>query len=62
MKKYIFNDNKIIIASHNKGKVKEIKDMLSPLNIEVLSADHFKLKELKEMLIDIMVFILMIIY
>ena len=31
MKKNIFNDNKIVIASHNKGKVREIKVMLKPL-------------------------------
>ena len=45
MKNYIFNDNKIVIASHNKGKVKEIKIMLKPLKIEVLSASDFNLKE-----------------
>ena len=45
MKNYIFNDNKIVIASHNKGKVKEIKVMLKPLKIEVLSARDFNLKE-----------------
>ena len=45
MKKYIFNDSKIIIASHNKGKVKEIEVMLKPLNVEVLSANDFNLEE-----------------
>ena len=25
MKKHIFNDNKLVIASHNEGKVEEIK-------------------------------------
>ena len=45
MKNYVFNDNKIVIASHNKGKIKEIKIMLNPLNIEVLSASDFNLKE-----------------
>ena len=45
MKKYIFNDSKIIIASHNKGKVKEIEVMLKPLKVEVLSANDFNLKE-----------------
>ena len=48
MKKYIFNDNKIIIARHNKGKIKENKVMLKPLKIEVLSADDFNLKEPNE--------------
>ena len=45
MKNYIFNHNKIVIASHNKGKVKEIKIMLKPLKIEVLSASDFNLRE-----------------
>ena len=45
MKKYIFKDEKIVIASHNKGKVKEIEVMLEPLKVEVLSADDFNLKE-----------------
>ena len=45
MKKYIFNDKKIVIASHNKGKVKEIRAMLNPLKVEVLSANDFNLKE-----------------
>ena len=44
MKNYIFNDDKIVIASHNTGKVKEIKIMLEPLKIEVLSASDFNLK------------------
>ncbi len=45
MEKYIFNNDKIVIASHNKGKVKEIKILLKPLKIEVLSANDFDLKE-----------------
>ena len=45
MNKYIFNENKIVIASHNKGKVKEIRNLLKPLKIEVLSANDFNLKE-----------------
>ena len=45
MNKYIFNNNKIVIASHNKGKVEEIKILLKPLKIEVLSAKDFNLKE-----------------
>ena len=38
MKKRIFNETKIVIASHNKGKIKEITKLLKPLNIEILSA------------------------
>ena len=45
MKKHIFNDNKLVIASHNEGKVEEIKIMLKPLQIEILSANDFNLKE-----------------
>ena len=45
MNEYIYNDSKIVIASHNKGKVKEIKNLLKPLKIEVLSANDFNLKE-----------------
>ena len=45
MNKYEFNNKKIVIASHNKGKVEEIKILLRPLKIEVLSADDFNLKE-----------------
>ncbi len=45
MNKYKFNNKKIVIASHNNGKVEEIKILLRPLKIEVLSADDFNLKE-----------------
>ena len=45
MKKYIFKDEKIIIASHNTGKIKEIRVMLKPLKVEVLSAIDFNLIE-----------------
>ena len=45
MKKNIFNDNKIVIASHNKGKVKEIEVLLKPLKVDILSANDFNLNE-----------------
>ena len=45
MSKCVFNDKKIVIASHNLGKVKEIKILLKPLQIEVLSANDYNLKE-----------------
>ena len=45
MKKNIFNDKKIVIASHNKGKVKEIEILLKPLKVNVLSAIDFNLNE-----------------
>ena len=48
MIKRIFQDKKIVIASHNKGKIIEIKDLLAPLNIEILSANEFDIKEPEE--------------
>ena len=41
----VFKQKKIVIASHNKGKIEEIKDLLKPLEIEILSTDNFNLKE-----------------
>ena len=48
MKERIFTHNKLVIASHNKGKIVEIKDLLSPLNIEILSAYDFDIEEPEE--------------
>ena len=45
MKERVFNQKKIVIASHNRGKIREIKDLLEPLKIEILSTDNFNLKE-----------------
>ena len=45
MNKHIFNDKKILIASHNTGKVREIKVLLKPLKIKILSASDFNLNE-----------------
>ncbi len=45
MKNKIFKDKKIVIASHNKGKIKEIRNLLEPLEIDVLSAGDFDLDE-----------------
>ena len=45
MERKVFNQNKIVIASHNKGKIREIRDLLNPLKIEILSANNFNLKE-----------------
>ena len=41
----VFKQKKIVIASHNKGKIREIKDLLKPLEIEILSTDNFNLNE-----------------
>jgi XTP/dITP diphosphohydrolase len=40
--------SKLVIASHNAGKVKEIGDLLKPLAIEVVSAGVLKLTEPEE--------------
>jgi XTP/dITP diphosphohydrolase len=39
---------KLVIASHNEGKVKEIRDLLIPLKIEVFSAGDLVLPEPEE--------------
>jgi len=40
-----FTDKKLVIASHNPGKVKEINDLLSPFGVEVVSAGELGLPE-----------------
>lgn len=39
---------KLLIASHNLGKVKEIRDMLAPYNVEVVSAKELKMSDVPE--------------
>lgn len=39
---------KIVVASHNQGKIDEIKKMLEPLNIEVFSARDLDLPDVEE--------------
>ena len=48
MNKRVFKDKKLVIASHNKGKIIEIKELLAPLNIEILSAYDFNIEEPEE--------------
>jgi len=48
MKYRIFKENKLVIASHNQGKIKEIRELLQPLNIEILSAYDLKIEEPEE--------------
>ena len=38
----------IIFASHNRGKIKEIKDILSPLGFKVLSGEDIELPDVEE--------------
>ena len=47
MNKKIIN-NKIVIATHNDGKVREIKDILRPFNLKLLIIKDFNLKEPEE--------------
>jgi XTP/dITP diphosphohydrolase len=41
-------DNKLVVASHNPGKVREIGDLLRPLGIEAVSAGELGLPEPEE--------------
>ena len=43
-----FTESKIVIASHNAGKVSEIADLLEPLGVPVISAGEAGLPEPKE--------------
>lgn len=40
-----FDGNKLIIASHNKGKVREIGELLAPFGVETISAGELDLPE-----------------
>lgn len=40
-----FADKKLIIASHNKGKIKEISELLKAFNVEVLGGPEFGFSE-----------------
>ena len=48
MKTRAFKHEKLVIASHNRGKISEITDLLAPLNIKILSAYDFNLEEPEE--------------
>jgi XTP/dITP diphosphohydrolase len=43
-----FTGNRLVIASHNSGKVHEIADLLAPFGVEVLSAAELALAEPEE--------------
>ena len=43
-----FDQNKLVIASHNAGKVREIGALLEPFNVEVVSAGTLGLDEPEE--------------
>jgi XTP/dITP diphosphohydrolase len=43
-----FNEQKIVLASHNKGKLREIKALLEPFGIVCVSAAELNLAEPEE--------------
>lgn len=43
-----FSENKLVIASHNQGKLREIRALIGPLGIEVVSAGDLGLPEPEE--------------
>lgn len=43
-----FTDPKLVIASHNQGKVREIGDLLAPFGLEVVSAGNLQVEEPEE--------------
>ena len=45
---YSLQDQRLIIASHNKGKVKEIGELLAPFGLDVVSAGALNLPEPEE--------------
>jgi len=40
-----FDGAKLVVASHNKGKVREIRDLLAPFGVETISAGELDLDE-----------------
>lgn len=43
-----FTEKRLVIASHNPGKIREIADLLSPWSVEVVSASELNLPEPEE--------------
>lgn len=43
-----FTDKKLVIASHNKGKIGEITELLEPYGVEVVGGPEFNLEEPEE--------------
>jgi XTP/dITP diphosphohydrolase len=43
-----FRDKKLLIASHNAGKVREITELLLPFGLEIISAADLKIEEPEE--------------
>ncbi|WND03649.1 RdgB/HAM1 family non-canonical purine NTP pyrophosphatase [Temperatibacter marinus] len=45
MSQRYFSDSRLVIASHNKGKVREIGELLAPFGVETISAGDLDLPE-----------------
>ena len=45
MEDRIFNEDTLVIASHNGGKIQEIKDLFKPLSIKITSAKELNIDE-----------------
>ncbi len=43
-----FTDGRLVVASHNKGKVSEIADLLRPYDVDIVSAAELNLPEPEE--------------
>lgn len=43
-----FSGGRLVLATHNKGKVREINDLLAPFNVDVVSAGELDLPEPEE--------------
>lgn len=41
----IFDEKKLVVASHNEGKVREISELLAPFGVEVFSSAELNLSE-----------------
>jgi XTP/dITP diphosphohydrolase len=48
MNNRVFKGDKLVIASHNKGKIQEIDQLLKPLKIKILSAYDLGIEEPEE--------------
>ena len=43
-----FTEPRLVIASHNKGKIAEIADLLAPYPVDIISIKEFELPEPEE--------------
>ncbi len=48
MKEKILNNNRIVVASHNKGKIAEFKFLFLPYNVEVITLSELGISDIEE--------------